>query len=74
MIVLFLVLLNEFVRLPDRFAFQLDKLIDDCFGNSNAHLVILGFLVVVDNKQVLMNNKQDPVYFQLRILLFDDFS
>jgi hypothetical protein len=74
MIVLFLVLFNQFERLPNNFPFQLNKLINNCFSNSYSHLIILRFLVVINNKQIFMNYKQNPIYFKLRILLFNNFS
>lgn len=42
-------LLNKFVGFPNGLAFDLNKLIDDSFGDPDSHLVVLRLLVMVDH-------------------------
>ena len=49
MVVGLAVALDHSVGLPDAFAFELDEFVGDGLYDSDAHLVVLGLVVVVDH-------------------------
>ncbi len=64
-VILLRMLLNNLVGFHDVFSFEFDQFIDDSFDDPNSHFVVLGFVVVVNNHQVLMNGQEDLLHFQL---------
>lgn len=54
--VLRLMLLDNLIRVPDLLSSRLDQLVDHSLDNSDAHLIVLSLVVMVNRDHILMNN------------------
>lgn len=62
--VFYLMLFNNSICFPDLPPFYFYKFIDKCLNYSNAHIIIWGFIFMIDWNQILVYDNQNALLIQ----------
>jgi hypothetical protein len=52
------------IRVPNGTSAYFHKFIDHRLDNPNAHFIILGFVVMIDGDQILVNDNENLLWYQ----------
>lgn len=74
MVVLLVVTLDDAICIPYLLSLQFYKLIHNRLHDSYSHFIILGFIVMVNYHEILMDCEQNLFHIKLIDELFEDFA